>query len=239
LTLTRTNARFTQTSYTLIGALHDDRYSAKAIEELMRIYWPAVYAYLRRNGHGRDEAAELTQSFFHKKVLNGQLFERFDVERGRLRSLILRSLKNHLVDEHRAQVVRGKQARVTLDLNQVEEGFDANQNPDDLFEQRWATAQLEEAVRRCEQYFRRSGRDGHWDAFCDRIYHPTINNTTPTAYAELAPRLGFRNAADTAAAVQLVKRRVMAFLREVVLDTTQESQDSQDEFDRMMRRLGV
>jgi len=39
--------------------------------------------------------------------------------------------------------------------------------------------------------------------------------------------------------VQLVKRRVMAFLREVVLDTTQESQDSQDEFDRMMRRLGV
>ncbi|MFG0299641.1 MAG: RNA polymerase sigma factor [Phycisphaerales bacterium JB047] len=205
----------------------------------MRIYWPAVYAYLRRNGHGQESAAELTQSFFHKKVLNGKLFERFDAERGRLRSLILRSLKNHLVDEHRAEESRGKQARVHLDFGGIEESYDSEQHPDELFEQRWATAQLEEAVRRCEAYFRSSGRDGHWEAFCDRIYHPVINATTATAYSELAPRLGFRSAADAAAAVQLVKRRVTTFLREVVMDTLRDTDEAQSEFERITQRLGI
>jgi len=58
------------------------------------------------------EAEELTQSFFAEVVLKRELFERAEAERGRLRSLILRSLSNFLADQIRR---RGVGERVCLE----------------------------------------------------------------------------------------------------------------------------
>lgn len=220
-----------------MDALHDERHAAAASEELIRIYWPPVYAYLRQSGYTRDSAAELTQSFFYKKVLNGELFVRYEVRKGRLRSLILASLKNHLIDEHRSEVARGKQARIDIDFNAFDGVGRSDLPPEQAFEHRWATVQLNEAVSRCEGYFRAAGREGHWEAFCDRVYHPVVHNTTPTPLAELAPRLGFRTAADAAAAVQLVKRRIVTFLREVVVDTALNADEADEEYAGLLVRL--
>jgi hypothetical protein len=35
-----------------------------ALEELCRTYWYPLYAYVRRHGHSREDAEDLTQSFF-------------------------------------------------------------------------------------------------------------------------------------------------------------------------------
>lgn len=222
-----------------MGALHDERHAAAASEELMRIYWPPVYAYLRQCGYGRDSAAELTQSFFYKKVLNGQLFERYEESKGRLRSLILTSLKNHIIDEHRSEVSRGKHAVIDINVDEFGGAEQADIPPELAFERRWATAQLKEAVSRCEAYFLAAGRKGHWDAFTDRVYHPVVHSTTPTPLAELAPRLGFRTPADAAAAVQLVKRRIVTFLREVVIDSALNPSEAEEEYGRLLVQLGT
>ena len=71
-----TRAPFSETSWTLLDGLRDGDEKARrhAREKLITIYWPAVYAFLRRKGHGRDEAIELTQAFFTDKVLERELF---------------------------------------------------------------------------------------------------------------------------------------------------------------------
>lgn len=231
---TRTNARFTQTSYTLVRALGDREHGAAAADELTRIYWPAVYAYLRRSGLDRDAASEMAQSFFYKKVFQGELFARYDPSRGRLRGLILSALKHHVIDEHRGEVVRGKGRIGGVPVTAVADPASGSSCPEDAFERRWATVQLEEAMRRCEGYFRENGRGSHWEAFADRIYHPVVHSTSPPSHEELACRLGFRKAADVAAAIQLVKRRVLLFLREIVAETIGEAEDADEEYGQVL-----
>jgi len=237
MTLTRTNANFTQTSHTLIHALRDERTSQAAAAELMQIYWPAVYAFLRRRGHDREAAAETAQAFFVIKLVEGDLFHRFDASRGRLRNLILRSLKNYVIDAHRLQG-RARQSNLPdLPLTPEHEEHRSIQSPDETFEQRWAVAQLEEAIRRCRTYFVNAGKECHWKAFEERVYSPSVYCSQPTPLEELAARLGFKNAATAAAAVQLVRRRVVVFLREIVNDTVSDPANAEDEFDHAVRAL--
>jgi RNA polymerase sigma-70 factor (ECF subfamily) len=52
---------------TLWSVILDARDSASpdvdaSLEKLCRTYWPAIYAYVRRQGRSRSEAADLTQS---------------------------------------------------------------------------------------------------------------------------------------------------------------------------------
>jgi RNA polymerase sigma-70 factor (ECF subfamily) len=68
-----------------------DSHSRKALTELCQIYWPPLYSYLRRRGHDREEAEDLTQGFF------ARLLERNDIRaadplRGRFRGFLLTSL---------------------------------------------------------------------------------------------------------------------------------------------------
>ena len=41
-----------------------------ALEQLCEVYWPPLYSYLRRRGHDREEAEDLTQGFF-TRLLEG------------------------------------------------------------------------------------------------------------------------------------------------------------------------
>jgi len=200
----------------------------------MKIYWPAVYAFLRRSGQDRESAAEITQSFFVSKLVEGDLFHRFDSSRGRLRSLLLRAIKNYMIDMHRIERRGGGNE---LPFHQEHDEQFGDRTPEESFEQRWAIAQLEEAVRRCRSYFVGGGRCSHWEAFEDRVYGPAVYCSDPTPLESLAERLDFKNAANAAAAVQLVRRRVVVFLREVVNDTVSDPDLAEDEFGRAVEAL--
>ena len=205
MNLTQTHARFEETSYTLIHALGDDSKSRSAAEELTRIYWPPVYAFLRHSGRNRDEAAELTQGFFCDKVFGNGLFERADPKEGRLRSLLLSALKRDAIDTHRKAVTRGKGKLIPMESIVAEDKALGTLEPKDAehaFDARWSDVQLAEAMRRCEAHYRSTGRARHWEAFADRVYHPIIHNTAPTPFKTLAPKLGFNTPADAASASQ-------------------------------------
>ena len=95
---------FLTTHWSLIEGIkqHQDKDQA-LISLLLERYWKPVYCYLRRKGYPNEEAKDLTQGFFHEIVLNRHLLERADSERGRFRTLLLHTLNQYLIDEHRKE----------------------------------------------------------------------------------------------------------------------------------------
>jgi RNA polymerase sigma-70 factor (ECF subfamily) len=43
----------------------------RALEELCRTYWFPLYAYVRRRGHSKEDAEDLTQAFFARFLVSG------------------------------------------------------------------------------------------------------------------------------------------------------------------------
>ena len=243
MTLEQTYERFCTTTWTQIRALGegDDDQRDEAMAALIGRYWPAVYAHLRSQGQGSDAAAELTQAFFAEVVLDRGLFDKAEQQRGKLRTLLLTALKRFQIDKHRRGVARGSDITIPMDALHLEDARFGSAPPGDehVFERRWAMGLFEEALRRCENHFRDSGRAAHWDLFEARILRPAISGNEPGPLAEMPEAMGFASPALAAAAVQVVKRRAMALLREVVAETVDNPVDVEAELAEVRRYLSL
>ena len=120
--------RFATTRWTMVNAAGatSDVHSRRALTELCQIYWPPLYSYLRRRGHDREEAEDLTQGFFLR------LLERNDIRaadplRGRFRGFLLTSLKRYVINEHEraGAAKRGGRLPIALDFDTAERTYEA------------------------------------------------------------------------------------------------------------------
>jgi hypothetical protein len=106
----RGRAIFSTTNWSVVLEAQGQSPAAQeALEKLCRTYWRPVYSFIRLEGTGHEEAEDLTQAFF-ALLLQRRNFADVRKEKGRLRSYLLTSLKNFLVNEHRRAVTakRGK-----------------------------------------------------------------------------------------------------------------------------------
>ena len=90
--------RFATTRWSLIRAEQASPVQAAgndALAELCQIYWRPIFTFVCRKGYSISDAQDLTQDFFIE-VLEGKLIQSADPERGRFRSLLLKSLTNFL-----------------------------------------------------------------------------------------------------------------------------------------------
>lgn len=234
---------FQTTQWTLVEDLRapEPAQRERAIAILVERYWPPVYQSVRRMGYGPDEAAEATQGFFADVVVSRRLFEQADGKRGKLRTLVMTALRNYLADRRRRAVTRGADRVVQfsgLDRENAIAVTAGERTPEQVFERRWALVLLEEALRRAEQHFVQSGRRGHWTAFEARIVRPAACAMDPPPLADVAAEHGFADAANAAAAVQVVRRRVVALLREVIAETTADPREQDEEFALVMSLEG-
>src|SRR5271170_3695499 len=71
----------------------DHEKAAVALHQLCSIYWYPIYAFVRRRGSNFHEAEDLTQAFF-AHLLEGQLLQKVDQDKGRFRSFLLTALTN-------------------------------------------------------------------------------------------------------------------------------------------------
>lgn len=93
---------FPETRWTLIAKLSSPEQTREALGNLCQGYWQPVYAFLRREGRGHEDAQDITQSFF-LVALKNEVFQQADKESGRLRSFLITALKNHLSNQHRLE----------------------------------------------------------------------------------------------------------------------------------------
>ena len=83
-------AQFPTTHWSVVLAAGDTAIPGgrAALEKLCRTYWYPLYAYVRRQGRGPEEAQDLTQAFFAQLLARGSLGT-VSREKGRFRSFLL------------------------------------------------------------------------------------------------------------------------------------------------------
>src|SRR6185369_6031514 len=125
-----------------------------ALEELCRTYWFPLYAYVRRRGHSKEEAEDLTQEFF-LRFLEKNYLEGLSSERGKFRAFLLAALKHFLANEwDRAN--RQKRGSgvipLSLDWQEADSRYQINPtdilSPDILYDRAWAVTLLERVIVR-------------------------------------------------------------------------------------------
>src|SRR5215475_9177960 len=91
---------FATTHWSVVLAARDgDSPSAsEAMEQLCRAYWYPLYAFVRRNGHGPEEAQDLTQEFF-ARLLEKDYLSHLVHREGRFRAFLLKFLQHFLANE--------------------------------------------------------------------------------------------------------------------------------------------
>lgn len=240
--LERTHERFRTTSWTRVRALKSPSADQRrqVLEGLVEVYWPAVYAFLRRQGHGREESAEVTQAFFSDVVLGRALFDRASEDSGRLRTLIIRALRNYRIDRSRRAKAAGAAITLVLDTEIEENKLHTLSRLDGeaAFDKRWALALFQEALRRCEAHFRGTERAAHWELFEQRVLIPAVTGNHSRPYAQLPAASSFDSPAQAAASVQVVKHRCIALLHEVIAETVEHPTDVHQELVHVRRLLG-
>ncbi|HXF10113.1 MAG TPA: sigma factor, partial [Desulfuromonadaceae bacterium] len=150
-----TQAIFATTHWSVVLMARDKGLpgSAVALEELCRVYWYPLYAYVRRSGHSREDAEDLVQAFF-ARLLDKNYLEAVVPERGRFRNFMLVALKRFLANEwdrKRAQKRGGGIKAVSLDVALAESKLEADLvagdlSPERIYERRWALTLLEQTM---------------------------------------------------------------------------------------------
>jgi RNA polymerase sigma-70 factor (ECF subfamily) len=147
---------FATTHWTAVLAVGrgDSRLAEVALEELCRTYWFPLYAYVRRHGHSREDAEDLTQGFF-ARLLEKNYLERVTSEKGKFRAFLLVALKRFMANEwDRANRLKrgGGEIPLSLDWQDAEARYQIDPaddlSPDKLYDRAWAVVVLERVITR-------------------------------------------------------------------------------------------
>jgi RNA polymerase sigma-70 factor (ECF subfamily) len=207
----------------------------EALEQLGRVYWYPLYAFLRWQGHGVEDAQDLVQGFF-LHLLRGDILRVAEPGRGRFRSFLLGTLKHFVSDEKgkaTAQKRGGDQQFISWDLAHAERLFRQEpadpSSPDRLFERRWAMTLLEQALARLRA---ECVADGRSDLF-EQLQAFVTGEKGPMSYAEAAANLGLSLSALKSAIFRL-RRRYHELVWEEVGHTVADPGDVEDELRHML-----
>ena len=163
-----------------------------AWSELYRTYCYPVYAFIRRRGHDRPRAQDLTQDFFVHLLEKGTL-GRADPNKGRFRTFLLGALDFFLIDTARREGARkrgGNHRFVFLDdpdaaENAYQLAAPAWETPEKLFDARWAATLLGAVFTRLRGEMARAGKEWLFDALQDYVV-----GAEDASYQQTAEALG-------------------------------------------------
>ena len=194
--------------------------AAQALEELCRTYWYPLYAYVRHQGHSREDAEDLVQGFF-ARFLEKNYLAGLSSERGKFRAFLLASLKHFLANEwdraHR-QKRGGGATLLSLDWQSADTRFQIEPadplSPDKLYDRAWALTLLERVVTRLRDACAAEGRG----QLFERLKPFLMSGSSAIPYAEAAAALGIAEGA-TRVAVHRLRRRYRELLREEIAQT--------------------
>jgi RNA polymerase sigma factor (sigma-70 family) len=227
---------FVTTHWSVLAAAQGaSRAAEEALERLCRTYWKPLYAFVRRQGCGPDEAQDLTQGFF------ALLLERRDLatvrrEKGRLRSYLLISLKHFLANEReRAMAIKRGSSQPMIPLEELGDNECASSEPftaELLFERRWALTVLDQVLARLREEYRAAGNA----RLFGRLHEILTDDAGRLSQAEIAAELHMSENAVKQAFHRL-RVRYRELLRGEIAQTVMLPGDVEDELRHLIAVL--
>jgi RNA polymerase sigma factor (sigma-70 family) len=230
---------FTTTHWSVVLEAQGESPAAhEALEKLCRMYWRPIYAFLRRQGVGPEEAEDTTQGFF-AQLLERKSFDAVRKEKGRLRSYLLGALKYFVADEQRRgmAIKRGKGQRL-ISLDEMHAEQQIEMEPADpvtaeaIYERRWALTVLENVLSRLKDEYRAAGNA----TLVDSLKQLLPDEPGAPSQAEIAARLGMTENAVRQAFYRF-RQRYQSLLREEIANTVATPGDIEDELRHLIAVL--
>ena len=178
-------------------------------------------------------------------VLKGDFLERADRERGRFRSLLLKSLQNFLIDAHTKAHARKRggdvqfaswdqwmaeaPSRLTIPAASLE-----SWPAETIFDVRWAATVAEQALRRLREECEARGRRRVFDALSGAL----TAEREEVSYDALGRELG-AGTAEIKRLLHRLRQRYRQLLRDEVAETVARPEDVDDELRYLVTALAA
>ena len=216
-----------------------DKDSKDALTELCRAYWYPLYGFVRRQGHNEEDAKDLIQSFF-ENILRKDAIKTVDPDKGRFRSYLLGSLKNHLVNQNRrANAIKrgGAIDCISIDTKEGERllsnGSVETRDPEKLYHRNWAEALLNQALNRLREDHAKAGKHTLFEKLEP---HLIANDASGETRAEMAKQLGMTVGA-IGNSLRRLRQRYGDLVREAIADTVGDPREVDEELQFLMAVL--
>jgi RNA polymerase sigma factor (sigma-70 family) len=231
---------FQTTKWQMVVAAGSDQTPTRkqALEELCRIYWPAIYAHIRRQGFSPPDAEDHTQEFFCR-LIGGAMLQPLSSEKGRFRSYLL-ACCNHYISNSRdyanAQKRGGGLLFLSIDAAVGESVFQAALKdpvtPEMEFERSWANALMERVLIKLQKDYQEAGNEKIF-----ALLHPLITDVSPRGeYARLAHRLNVTES-NLQIMVHRLRRKHVELLRNEVKSTLVDPSELEGELRHLIAAL--
>ena len=229
---------FVTTRWSLIlsaaNLTNEEQKARDALAELCRTYWRPIFLFVRARGYSIEDAQDFTQDFF-VAILEKNWLQHADRNRGRFRSLLLKSLQNFLVnaaEKTHARKRGGDAEFISWDdwmaeaPSQLSIPVQALESlpPERIFDLTWATTVVEHAFQRLREECESKGKLWLFQALSSHL----TNERDEVSYVELSAELGI---AETGVKKQLhnMRQRYRSLLRDEVSQTVEDPADVDDE----------
>lgn len=237
----RTRDTFETTHWSVVlsaasGHVEGNSVAAEALNQLCRIYWKPLYAFLRRSGHRAEDAEELTQQFL-MELLTRNPFSKLHPSKGKFRSFLIASMKNflsHVRNKARAQKRGGHLFAISLD--DVEEEWKASverfgdRTPDEIYDLQWALALLNYVRLRLHGEYVASGKAAHFIELSRFL----PGGEPPRSQAEIAESLSLTVMAVKSEVYRL-RQRFGQYLRAEIANTVVAKDDIDSEIEYLIQ----
>lgn len=232
--------QFVTTNWSLvIKARRGSEQASSSLAQLCSDYWFPLYTYLRQTGRSTHDAEDLIQAFF-LWLLDSDLVERADRERGRFRTFLLVALRQFCMREHRSATAlkrRPGREAISLDFATAEARYDRSLinkwTPERQFDHFWALTVLDVAMNRLRDEYRASGREERFE-----VLAPFLTQEDRPDRQKSRERLVMSEGAF-AMALSRMRSRYGMILYEEVGRTVAETEDVEDELHRILEAIST
>jgi RNA polymerase sigma factor (sigma-70 family) len=213
---------------------NEEQKARDALAELCRTYWRPIFSFVRARGCSIEDAQDLTQDFF-VTILKKNWLHHADRNRGRFRSLLLRSLQNFLINTAERTHARKRgggvefiswddwMAEAPSQLSIPVQALDSLP-PERIFDLTWATTVVEHALQRLREECESRGKLWLFQALSPHL----TDERDEVSYADLSADLGVPEAV-VKKQLHNMRQRYRSLLRDEVSQTVEDPADVDDE----------
>jgi RNA polymerase sigma-70 factor (ECF subfamily) len=214
----------------------DSTSAHRALEQLCTTYWYPLYVFVRRSGHGAEDAQDLTQEFF-ARLLEKNWLGGADRGKGRFRSYLLGAMRHFLLNEwDRSRRLKrgGGQHPISLDAMDAEKRYALEPadavTADRIYERRWALTLLDQVMSRLRHEYAAVEREHVYDALKIALTGEKI------PYPELCSRLHLSEGA-VRVAVHRLRQRYRDVIRAEIANTVSTENEIEAEVHHLFAAL--